>query len=126
MTRRLALWGPVVGYMALVFYASSLSELPALATRLSDKLEHGLTYAGLGALLLRALAGGLGRPGAHDARRVLAVAIAACYGVSDELHQHFVPHRSMDAYDLLADTAGAAAAAGALYAWGIIRARNGP
>jgi VanZ family protein len=125
VTKRLALWGPVVGYMALVFYASSLSELPALANRVSDKLEHGLAYAGLGVLLLRALAGGLRGP-VRRTSVVLAVAIAACYGVSDELHQHFVPHRSMDAYDLLADTAGAVAAAGALYAWGIIRARNGP
>jgi VanZ family protein len=125
VTKRLALWAPVVGYMALVFYASSLSELPALATRMSDKLEHGLAYSGLGVLLLRALAGGLWRPVSARAA-LLAVALAACYGASDELHQHFVPHRSMDANDLLADTAGAAVAIGALYAWGIIRARNGP
>lgn len=125
MTRRLALWGPVGAYMAFVFYASSLSELPTLAKGLSDKLEHGLAYAGLGVLLLRALAGGLRGPVSMTAA-LSAVGIAACYGVSDELHQHFVPYRSMDAYDLLADTAGAAAAAGALYAWGIIRARNGP
>jgi VanZ family protein len=125
VTKRLALWAPVVGYMALVFYASSFSELPALATRVSDKLEHALAYAGLGVLLVRALSGGLRRPVAARAA-VVAVALAALYGASDELHQHFVPHRTMDAYDLLADTTGAAAAAGALYAWGIIRARHGP
>jgi VanZ family protein len=111
--------------MACVFYASSLSELPAIASGVSDKLEHAFAYAGLGALLLRALAGGLRRP-VTATTAVLAVTIAAIYGASDELHQHFVPYRSMDAYDLLADTAGAAAAAGALYAWSIIRARNGP
>lgn len=125
MTKRFALWAPVVFYMALLFYASSLSELPAVAARASDKLEHAVAYAGLGGLLLRALAGGLGRRAAVRAV-LLAVAIAALYGASDEIHQHFVPHRSMDPYDLLADTTGAAAAAGAVYAWGIIRARNGP
>jgi VanZ family protein len=111
--------------MALLFYASSLSELPALADSVSDKLEHALAYSSLGALLFRALIGGLRRPVTLRAA-ALAVALAALYGASDEIHQHFVPHRTMDARDLLADTTGAAAAAGMLYAWGIIRARNGP
>jgi VanZ family protein len=125
VTRRFALWAPVILYMALIFYASSLSELPSIASRISDKLEHGLAYSGLAALMVRALAGGLRWPLALRTA-ALAVAIAAIYGASDEIHQHFGPHRTMDAYDLLADTTGAAATAGALYAWGIIRARNGP
>jgi VanZ family protein len=125
VTRRLALWGPVVAWMALLFYASSLSELPSVAGRVSDKLEHAVAYAALGGLLLRALTGGLLRPVTVRAA-IVAVAFAAIYGASDEIHQHFVPHRTMDARDLLADTTGAAAAAGVLYAWGIIRARNGP
>jgi VanZ family protein len=125
VTRRFALWAPVLLYMALVFYASSLSELPAVASRFSDKLEHALAYSGLGALLVRALAGGLRRRATSHAA-LLAVVIAAIYGASDEIHQHFVPQRTMDAFDLLADTTGAAVAAVALYAWGIIRARHGP
>jgi VanZ family protein len=125
VTKRIALWAPVVIYMAAVFYASSLSELPSIANRFSDKLEHAIAYAGLSVLLVRALAGGLRRPAAARTA-LLAIVIAAIYGASDEFHQHFVPYRSMDAYDLLADTTGATLAAGALYAWGIIRARNGP
>jgi VanZ family protein len=125
VTKRLALWAPVVAFMALLFYASSLSQLPPIAGRVSDKLEHGLAYSVLGALLVRALIGGLLRPVTVRAA-VFAVVLAALYGASDEIHQHFVPHRTMDVMDLLADTTGAAAAAGVLYAWGIIRARNGP
>ena len=125
MRGRLALWAPVAVYMALVFYASSRSDLPAMSTGVSDKVEHALLYCGLGALLFRALAGGLRRRVTISAA-VMAVVIASLYGASDEFHQHFVPDRTMDGYDLLADTAGAAAAAAALYAWGIIRARNGP
>jgi len=125
VTKRLFLWGPVVAWMALLFYASSLSDLPSVAGRFSDKLEHALAYAALGGLLVRALSGGLLRPVTVRAV-ILAVALAAIYGASDEIHQHFVPHRTMDVNDLLADTTGAAAAAGVLYAWGIIRARNGP
>ena len=46
--------------------------------------------------------------------------IAAAYGASDEWHQFFVPGRQSDWHDLAADAAGAAAVAGALWAWGII------
>jgi VanZ family protein len=56
---------------------------------------------------------------------VAAILIAAAYGVSDEVHQSFVPMRSVEAMDVVADTVGAAVAAFALYAWDIIRARHG-
>ena len=51
--------------------------------------------------------------------------MAAAYGVSDEFHQSFVPMRSVEAMDVVADTVGASFAAFALYAWDIIRARYG-
>lgn len=38
---------------------------------------------------------------------VLAVVLASCYGVSDELHQIFVPGRSCDPMDWLVDTVAA-------------------
>lgn len=38
------------------------------------------------------------------------VAFCAAYGISDELHQAFIPGRSPSVADLLADTAGACAA----------------
>jgi VanZ family protein len=52
---------------------------------------------------------------------VLAALVAAAYGATDEWHQHFVPGRTMEMADLAADTSGAAAAAVAAWAWGIIR-----
>jgi VanZ family protein len=42
---------------------------------------------------------------------VLAASLATLYGVTDEIHQHFVPPRQAEAFDLLADAAGASAAA---------------
>jgi len=51
---------------------------------------------------------------------VVGVLIAAAYGATDELHQYFVPGRQADVADLLADAIGAIAAAGAIWAWGII------
>lgn len=37
---------------------------------------------------------------------ILAVASAAFYGLTDEIHQSFVPQRSMDVFDFLFDFFG--------------------
>jgi VanZ family protein len=97
-----------------------LPELPGIG---SDKYAHVLIYAGLSALLVRARAGGLRRRVTLGAA-VMAVVVSTGYGATDEVHQHFVPPRQMDARDLLADGAGATLAAALLYA-GIIRSPNG-
>jgi VanZ family protein len=52
-----------------------------------------------------------------------AVLFSTAYGLTDEIHQHFVPPRQMDGLDLLADASGAALAAVIMYA-GIIRRRH--
>ena len=109
--------------MAIIFGLSSVSRPPAFVGGV-DKYLHATLYGGLGALLVRALAGGW-----H--RRVTVgfvaatIALAAAYGVSDEFHQSFVPNRSVEALDVVADTVGASIAAITLYAWDIIRARHG-
>ncbi|KAB2832797.1 MAG: hypothetical protein F9K48_09760 [Candidatus Brocadia sp.] len=41
---------------------------------------------------------------------ILAIGITSLFGVSDEFHQFFTPHRSVDIFDWVADTAGAVAA----------------
>jgi len=106
--------------MAMIFALSSVPDVPALPGGMSDKTGHGLLYAGLGLLLVRALAGG--RPAAIGGGTfVLAILIAVVYGLSDETHQLFVPNRQFDLHDLAADAGGAAVAAGLGWAWGIIR-----
>jgi VanZ family protein len=114
------LWIPVAGYMAMIFAISSISNPPAIATAPSDKALHFLLYSGLGALVVRALAGGFGRP-VTLRTVVLAVLVSALYGATDEVHQHFVPPRQMEALDLAADSIGAAASALVLYAAQAIR-----
>jgi VanZ family protein len=54
----------------------------------------------------------------------LALAIAAAYGIFDELHQSFVPGRSADILDWFADVCGALIGIGACWLWGIIAARS--
>lgn len=60
----------------------------------------------LAGLLLRALAGGR-LAGVTWKRGIAAIVLATLYGVSDEFHQLFVPGRSADPYDVLADGVGA-------------------
>jgi VanZ family protein len=124
--RVVALWMPVLLQMALIFVLSSLiqpPELPGAGIEHLDKYVHVALYAGLSALFIRARSGGWSRPVTLGAA-LSAVIFSIAYGVTDEIHQYFVPTRQMDALDLVADSIGAALAAGVLYA-GIIRARHG-
>lgn len=109
---------PAVAYAALIFWLSHQpNPLPALTAALSDKLLHGAEYGGLAGLL----ALGLHRAGVRGIGRaaLLAAALASAYGASDEWHQSFVPHRTADVLDWVADSLGAAA--GALLAFAALR-----
>lgn len=103
--------------MAAIFAASALSRPPS-PPDVSDKTLHFAAYGGLGLLSLRAVAGGQAA-GVTAATAATAWAIASAYGVSDEVHQRFVPGRAADPADVLADALGAAAAIAG--AFGIIR-----
>lgn len=118
-----ALWVPVAFYLALIFWLSSISSPPELPSGVTDKAAHAALYLGLGLVLVRAFAGGFARP-VTVRIVVLAVVASGLYGVTDEIHQYFVPPRQMEAADVLADTIGSAVAACTLYAWGIIRGRH--
>jgi VanZ family protein len=100
----------VVLYMAAIFIASAMPSPPGPPGLIPDKVLHALAYAGLAVLLVRAMAGGLARPVTWSIA-VWAVVIAGTYGITDEVHQAFVPTRDPNAYDLLADVIGAFAAA---------------
>jgi VanZ like family len=114
-------------WMVGIFYLSDQPTLgiPSLFEN-QDKVMHFGAYALLGVLLL----GGMHLPGGvsgfvarlklrsppeatvqtagYSFRQVaLATLIASLYGITDEFHQSFVPGRSPDVLDWLADTAGA-------------------
>jgi VanZ family protein len=118
----IALWLPVVGYMAILFGFSSLSRLPSPPGDLSFYDVHIAAYTVLGALTARALAAGRMR---NVTWPVVggAIAISSLYGVTDEYHQLFVPGRAFDLLDIAADTLGSVVGASAVGAWGIIRRR---
>jgi len=109
VSRALRLWSPVAAWMAVIFAVSSIA-LPAPVAAIPDWSTHGGAYAVLSLLCCRALAGGLGLAlRGRDA--LLAVALCAAYGVTDEAHQRFVPGRDATAGDVAKDVVGAAAGA---------------
>lgn len=113
-----SLWAPVVAYMAVTFGLSSMSSPPA-PPHVSDKVEHFFFYGGLALVTLRALAGSR-LAGLTRAAALTACLVTSLYGVSDELHQWFVPNRSADPADWVADTLGGITAVSAAMAGGII------
>lgn len=69
----------------------------------SDKVFHLLIYVILGSLFYRAF----GRMKGHGRITVvLAVSASVLYGISDEIHQSFIPDRTAEMLDILADTIG--------------------
>lgn len=101
--------------VALVFVASSRSTVAAPGVaRHEDKVVHFAVYGLIGTLVCRAA-----RPGWGGA--VTAVVIVSAYGAADEWHQSFVPGRSSDLADWVADTLGGATAAALYMGWGRYR-----
>ncbi|MDF0673404.1 MAG: VanZ family protein [Nitrospira sp.] len=110
MTTFLRYWGPVCGYAGLIFYLSAQSHPEThvpFVTYFSDKVLHAVEYAVLGALCYRAIRGS-GNDSWGQVAIPAAILLTSLYGVSDEVHQAFVPFRESSWLDWLADTVGAA------------------
>jgi len=83
-----------------------------------DKFMHGLFYGVLAFLVMRAWL--QGRYASLDWKAIaMTLFIVALYGLSDEFHQSFIPNRSPDVADWLADMSGAALVCVTLFfVWG--------
>lgn len=94
---------------ALVMTAIALSsqipgrELPALFSH-ADTWLHGLMYGTLGFSFIRAMR--YWRPPLTVRHLGVSLLVTIAFGAIDECHQYFVPGRSMEGYDLLADGVG--------------------
>ena len=99
-------WLPILIYCLLIFIQSSYPsiksapELPHI-----DKVLHFVAYALLGALFLRAFKTSRIKNNVK-LMLILSVLLSSLYGISDEIHQYFVPHRDADLMDVLADMLG--------------------
>ena len=136
-------WLPVILWMCLIFGASADTGSSKRSSRLIEpfvrwlfpevtepvvetivfyvrKGAHVTEYAVLALLLWRAIRKPVwNRPRPWSNRHAaFAVGLSFLYAVTDELHQHFVPNRQGNPYDVLIDTAGAALAVFAVWLLG--------
>jgi VanZ family protein len=98
---------PALLVVAAIWILSSQSTLPVPKGILGfDKLQHLLAYLALAGTLTFWFS-----PKQREFHRnrtlLLITFIASIYGVSDELHQFFVPGRDCNVWDWVADTLGA-------------------
>ncbi len=126
-------WAPVFIWMAGIFYFSSrrapLDFLPSSVPGIDiERLAHFGEYAGLAALLHRALSSSRGGdwekkrreggfPLAQKASQRLCTSalIALAYAVLDELHQELTPGRCFELADIGYDLVGIIAALGLIW-----------
>lgn len=102
----------IAAYCAGIFWLSHQSSPPmpvALRFPGEDKIAHMVLYGGLAGLISVCLHQS---PGLFPrwVMRFGPVLFASFYGVTDEVHQYFIPLRTPDVFDLVADFAGAALA----------------
>jgi VanZ family protein len=128
LMRRLAYVLPALVVAGTIFYLSSLEEidLPLEGIAFNDLILHAAAYFVFGVTLLIA---------AYPANRLrtkplstyaIILAIGMAYGLSDEIHQFFVPNRDCSLADFCADTFGIAAALFGYVVWRRIKNRRSP
>jgi len=112
---------PVVFWAVSIFVLSGIQGFPVSRTPFGfDKIAHFVMFFVFCGLGWRAL---FHQSASEKLRRYAllgAFILAVAYGALDELHQVFVPGRSPDLYDLVADALGAAA----YVAWHRVRAKH--
>ncbi|TVM03137.1 MAG: hypothetical protein CV087_06700 [Candidatus Brocadia sp. WS118] len=98
-----------LAYAFFIYYESSQDTSSVPLPTYSDKLIHFMVFGLLCLLICWTFSTApIGSKLIH--KITLAIGITSLYGVSDEFHQFFTPHRSVDIFDWVADTAGAVAA----------------
>ena len=100
-------WLPLIAYCVIIYIQSSYPSPESLPSfEFSDKLFHFGAYAALGILFYRAYQT---LPIKHNFQLILLLSMisASLYGVSDEIHQTFVPYRDGSFSDVIADALGA-------------------
>lgn len=108
---------PALVWMLAIFVMSAQHGVPSTLGFSSEMLAvagHLVSYGLLALLLLLALPD---QPIGTRRRYLLAVLLATLYGLSDELHQSFVPGRSATLFDVGIDALGATLAVCLAAAW---------
>lgn len=100
-------WLPPLAWCTIIFSQSAFAT-PRVVPHWPhfDKVLHAGVYALLGLLFYRALDTLAGLTGRRALILALSAVMATLFGAGDEWHQSFVPARSAEFADLLADFTG--------------------
>jgi VanZ family protein len=105
LKKHIIYWFPVYVYMGIIFYFSSQSFVGVSSTvgkaGLSGELQHLIEYLGLSLLVFRGVVNTFKRNSI-----LLTLIISGLYGLSDEIHQYFVPGRMFSFFDIGFDLLG--------------------
>ena len=123
LTRTVVAWLPSIVVMVGIFVVSGMSS-PPMSSEIPDLGAHAGVYAVLGASFVFGLVGANWRRVTFKTV-VLAIICAFVYGISDEFHQSFVPGRTAEFRDVIADFCGAAVGTGATLVWSIVLTSRG-
>ena len=100
-------WLPLIVYCLAIYIQSDLPSIEHIPSfEFSDKVLHFFAYAAMGILFYRAYQT-LRIKGAPRMLILISIVSASLYGVSDEIHQYFVPFRDASIWDVVANTLGA-------------------
>ena len=100
-------WLPLIAYCLLIYIQSSYPSPERIPSfQFSDKVLHFCAYAVMGILFYRAYQTLRFKDNVRNLM-LLSVVSASLYGISDEIHQYFVPFRDGDILDAIANTLGA-------------------
>ena len=100
-------WLPLIAYCVFIYIQSSYPSPERLPSfEFSDKLLHFAAYAVMGVLFYRAYQT---LPFKNNIQLLILLSMisASLYGISDEIHQSFVPYRDGSLLDVVADVLGA-------------------
>jgi VanZ family protein len=117
---------PAIAWAIFIFIASSIPayEMPDMTIFAWDKAIHLGVYCVLAACVFTACS----HPDAPlylQGHRIAATIIfVAVYGALDEFHQYFVPGRSVEFFDWLADVSGALLFVLLFLVWARVRRRS--
>lgn len=120
-------WGPAIAWAALIFVLSAQPGLKISTDASVDgparHVAHGFVYTVLVVLIVHGL-GQLGRP-LTLRTAIIAAVLGVGYGITDELHQTFVPDRTGQAIDVGYDAIGVAIGLGIVWVLGWVIGRRG-
>ena len=101
-----ACWLPLIVYCLAIYIQSNYPGPEKMPTfTFFDKILHFGAYGLLGILFFRAYET-LPLKANKTLLILLSIGSATLYGVSDEIHQYFVPFRQADIMDVVANTIG--------------------